>query len=545
MPNDPTILSETRELLDLDADQGLDPGQAARLAELLTEHPEALDLYIEYTDQAAALQKTSGQNLSIGESLVHNIEQGLDAQESHPRQPPNWKPWLAAASLALVTGILFKWNKPAAHTPTPTAITTATLARAVNAHWTLGNDPDAPAIRLKSGDKLPAGRIHLAAGMAQVTFDSGTSLVLEAPAEFEVRGDNEGFLHQGRATARVPEGAQGFVLDTPALHVVDLGTEFALSASASGMTDVMVIEGEIEVNLPSAPLDAIPIRLLENHALRADRTIGSLESIDADNLPTFRRALPSDVSLRPGATGHDWNDAANWDDHLPTSADKDYHVGGGFSQAIDTPRQGKATFQGRSLHIDLGGILRLHNSGDDAPIHIADLHLNRGTLKPIPAARTLRLDGTLTLEGNAVIDLVDNSGRILELSATLHTGPGIVPDIQIRQTPKRQRFSTPRPDGDQFEDSRVRLLRANPEFAGTWIVEGGILEAVTQGSLGSEASLQVSGMGKFDPAGQAHSVASATIGGETLEPGMHTFAALLARFPMHITGNSGTLTIRE
>ena len=91
----------------------------------------------------------------------------------------------------------------------------------------------------------------------------------------------------------------------------------------------------------------------------------------------------------------------------------------------------------------------------------------------------------------------------------------------------------------------MRLLRANPEFAGTWIVEGGILEAVTQGSLGREASLQVSGMGKFDPAGQEHSVASATIGGETLEPGMHTFAALLARFPIHITGNSGTLSIRE
>ena len=65
------------------------------------------------------------------------------------------------------------------------------------------------------------------------------------------------------------------------------------------MTDVMVIEGEIEVNLPSAPLDAQPIRLLENDAMRADRTIGTLESIDVDNLPTFRRTLPSEVSLRP------------------------------------------------------------------------------------------------------------------------------------------------------------------------------------------------------------------------------------------------------
>ena len=53
--------------------------------------------------------------------------------------------------------------------------------------------------------------------MAQVTFESGTALVLEAPTEFEVRGDNEAFLHQGRATARVPEGAQDLWIRLPSM----------------------------------------------------------------------------------------------------------------------------------------------------------------------------------------------------------------------------------------------------------------------------------------------------------------------------------------
>ena len=544
MPEESPIISELRELLDLDADQGLEAPKAERLAQILSEHPETLDFYIEYTDQTAALQRTSGQNLSIGDGLVTSIEEGLD---NHDRrgQFNYWKPWLVAASIGLVAGLSVLFNIQNRQPQAEQLITSATLTRAVNAHWTIINESNTSSVKLKSGDKLPQGRIHLAAGMAQVTFESGTALVLEAPTEFEVRGDNEAFLHQGRATARVPEGAQGFVLDTPALHVVDLGTEFALSASASGMTDVMVIEGEIEVNLPSAPLDAQPIRLLENDAMRADRTIGTLESIDLDNLPTFRRTLPSEVSLRPEATGHHWNAATNWDDNLPASPDKDYHIGGGFSQAIDTPSKGDSTFQGRSLHIDRGGILRLQ-SIDETPILISDLHMNRGTLKVIPPARILQLDGRLTLDGNAVIDLVDNSGRVLEITASIQSSEKLSGNILIRQAPKRQRFSTPRAGEDTFEDSRIRLLRANPDFTGTWVVEGGILEAASTNCLGTEnVNLEVSSLGKLDLAGLNHTVKSASFKGEKLEPGLHTHTALTARFPMHIVGSAGTLTVRN
>ena len=93
MPEESPIISELRELLDLDADQGLEPPKAERLAQILSEHPETLDFYIEYTDQTAALQRTSGQNLSIGDGLVTSIEEGLD---NHDRrgQFNYWKPWL-------------------------------------------------------------------------------------------------------------------------------------------------------------------------------------------------------------------------------------------------------------------------------------------------------------------------------------------------------------------------------------------------------------------------------------------------------------------
>ena len=52
--------------------------------------------------------------------------------------------------------------------------------------------------------------------MAQVTFESETTLVLEAPTEFEVRGDNEAF-HQGRATARFQKALRTVLIRLPSM----------------------------------------------------------------------------------------------------------------------------------------------------------------------------------------------------------------------------------------------------------------------------------------------------------------------------------------
>lgn len=565
MTEESKILQEVRELLDLEADQGLTTEQSGHLADLLRDHPEALDLYIEYSDLEADIQRISGQNLSIGEELVTRMEQGLEqglgANIENPWKPPVWKAWAVAAGLVLATGLTWmnflRNDEPAVQGIT---FSSATLTRAVNAHWKHGADPGAPGIDLRPGGKLPTGHIFLAAGLAQVTFKSGTSVILEAPAGFEVRGDNKGFLHQGLATARVPEGAQGFILDTPALHVVDLGTEFALSASASGLTDVMVIEGEVEVNLPYAPPDADPIRLLENSALRADQTLGTLESIEAADLPAFRRDLPSEVSLRAAASGLDWNAAMNWDDHLPPSPGKDYHVGRGFSQAIDSPTRTKADFGGRSLHLGRGGILRLRENPTGI-VNIPNLHLNRGTLKHTPAGKTLRLDGTITLEDDSVIDLVDNSGRILEFDTSLVSADGKPRRILVRQALKRRRFSRPPQGAELSTDSIIRLNRGNPGFRGEWHIQGGRLEVLTQEALGkSDIRVDSAGTlflghpvnlpgnslslnGKISLGGQDHVFRVASISGQTLEPGLHTFKALQARFPGRILGDGGTLTI--
>jgi hypothetical protein len=71
-------------------------------------------------------------------------------------------------------------------------------------------------------------------------------LTMEGPADLELVSIDRVFCHRGRLRARVPQGAEGFVVAAPGSSVVDLGTEFALNVEDDGRARVMVFEGEAE-----------------------------------------------------------------------------------------------------------------------------------------------------------------------------------------------------------------------------------------------------------------------------------------------------------
>ena len=85
------------------------------------------------------------------------------------------------------------------------------------------------------GSRLHAGqRLELAAGLVEITFDDGATVVLEGPATFDVRDRGEARLEEGRLAAIVPEHARGFEVATTGLNVVDFGTEFGMMAERGG-----------------------------------------------------------------------------------------------------------------------------------------------------------------------------------------------------------------------------------------------------------------------------------------------------------------------
>jgi len=115
----------------------------------------------------------------------------------------------------------------------------AVITESVQADWSGKN--------WEAGAELSPGRVQLTAGVAQIEFFSGASVVLEGPASLELISADRAFLHHGKLRALVPEPAQGFVIETQDFKTVDLGTEFAMDVSDAG-GEVHVLDGEVELH---------------------------------------------------------------------------------------------------------------------------------------------------------------------------------------------------------------------------------------------------------------------------------------------------------
>ncbi len=121
--------------------------------------------------------------------------------------------------------------------------------------------------------------LMLEAGVAEITFNSGARVYLEGPAKLSLEHANRGYLEFGKLTAEVPPRASGFVINTPRLNILDIGTRFGVSVLNNGDTEVHVMQGVIEASRTSG--NSVPIRITEGLAVRADeRTRSELVPID-------------------------------------------------------------------------------------------------------------------------------------------------------------------------------------------------------------------------------------------------------------------------
>lgn len=102
------------------------------------------------------------------------------------------------------------------------------------------------------GELVAGGRLQFRSGRITLSMLTGVMLVVEGPADLELVALDRVFCRQGRLRARVPKGAEGFVVASPASAVIDLGTEFALNVESDGKSRVMVFEGLAEAALLDA-----------------------------------------------------------------------------------------------------------------------------------------------------------------------------------------------------------------------------------------------------------------------------------------------------
>jgi len=118
----------------------------------------------------------------------------------------------------------------------------AVLTRVLDVEWLTVNPPQA-------GNILSPGELKLANGLIQVEFYNGVQLLVEGPADLDIRSVASVICREGRLRSIVPPNATGFSVMTPRFELVDLGTEFGVDVASDGQADVHVFDGEVELYL--------------------------------------------------------------------------------------------------------------------------------------------------------------------------------------------------------------------------------------------------------------------------------------------------------
>ena len=122
----------------------------------------------------------------------------------------------------------------------------AVVKASLHGQWVDGSE-------VKAGTPLPPGAFELQSGLVEIETTSGTTLMVEAPARFELIDPLHGRLMAGNVVVRMAKGNSGFVIDLPHMRVTDLGTEFGVSAAPDGESRVQVFDGKVRAESVSVP----------------------------------------------------------------------------------------------------------------------------------------------------------------------------------------------------------------------------------------------------------------------------------------------------
>ena len=239
-------------------DGTLSTAQRNRLSHWLATSEEARRYYVQAMGLSASLFSYASE---------------MQTEEPEPVAPPaklihtGW--WWFGSLAAAASVVLILWLEwPKRDTEFVKSAThnkefVATLTGSKECRWANAASSVQPGSRLCKGQ-----RIELAAGFAEITFDSGAQVILNGPASLDANSAWSATLNRGTLKASVPPEAIGFSISNPTVEVVDLGTEFTMFADASRTaTEVFVLKGEVEA-APNTLASQQPIVLREKESRR-------------------------------------------------------------------------------------------------------------------------------------------------------------------------------------------------------------------------------------------------------------------------------------
>ncbi|WP_161488018.1 NPCBM/NEW2 domain-containing protein [Sedimentisphaera cyanobacteriorum] len=257
------LKSEIDQLLYLTLEDKASPEQTERLNRLMAGSEEVMSYAADYYSLASRLKKSNAialaslnspeetnelfnvlEELAAQEQFAPKVEACRECESGAEEKIEKFKPVAgtervnkfmlvstAASVAALLLIIIYAQIFPAKQP-------VARLKDSIGAQWQGARN------NFEIGDVFTnaADPITLKEGYAEIQFDYGASVVIEAPSEFFCKSDNQIFMEYGSLYARVPPEAVGFTVDTGTSRIVDLGTEFGVKAGAD--TQLHVHKGE-------------------------------------------------------------------------------------------------------------------------------------------------------------------------------------------------------------------------------------------------------------------------------------------------------------
>jgi hypothetical protein len=163
------------------------------------------------------------------------------------------------------------------------------------------------------GDRFHLDRLDWRGDLAQVKLDSGVVLTLHGPTRASFESAMAMRLHEGQMTAEVSQDAQGFQVLTESTEVVDFGQRFGMRTDSSGQTDVVVLDGPLQIrpakktsgaNRPARNATARSNGSPTGHE-RTDRWT-QLQSGDAVRMQTRREGMERLARLRVSRDAKSW-----------------------------------------------------------------------------------------------------------------------------------------------------------------------------------------------------------------------------------------------
>jgi hypothetical protein len=295
---DPEIRGEEFDrLLSTFCDSALSAPDLMRLNWLVRSDPDLRQRYLLYmgvhatlnfliADNSVMAAGTDGQAGSA--PLGQQVTPGLRGDRRRPAwRVPRRVGGLAASALVLVAGLAGAVGWWRAHRG---ALREVRQPGPIVARITGGAGVrfDGLSLPLGANERLRTGTYRLVEGIVEVTMARGAQVMVTAPAEFELQSDERLVLMRGKLSAKVPEEARGFTVETPSATLVDVGTEFAADVDREGNGEVHVFRGEVIVK-PRSRRDSRPLRLGEARATRVDAASATPSGIEVDSTRFLRR----------------------------------------------------------------------------------------------------------------------------------------------------------------------------------------------------------------------------------------------------------------